>query len=108
MTVYDDAELAAIAVVRLAASESPDRPPSREMIEVAARLKEAHAAEDPAIEALIVALARFGANTARVFAEDRGGSVEEFLDDREMFKLGRHFEDEDEDEPPTNGDLPGS
>ena len=99
MTYYDDAELAAIAVVRVAAREiATGRPLSREMIEVAARLIEAHNAEPMVVKALVCALARFGANTAKILAEYQGTSVDEHLDNREMFKLGQHFDDFEEDE----------
>jgi hypothetical protein len=84
---YDDAELAAIAALRLALDESDGvRGPSSELQEVIRRLEQRHPAE-PCAVAVASALARYSASALSVVADHWDRPIGEVLDEFELTKL---------------------
>lgn len=90
---YSDAELAAVAALRLALEEDDDaRGPSSQIHEVIGRLEERHPGEPGAI-AVATALARYSASALSVIADHWGRLVGDVLDEFEMAKLRNPDED---------------
>jgi hypothetical protein len=84
---YGDAELAAIAALRLALDEEDDaRGSSSEIQEVISRLERRHPG-DPGAVAVATALARYSASALSVVADHWGRPIREVLDEFELAKL---------------------
>ncbi|MDQ1495548.1 MAG: hypothetical protein QOG69_2031 [Actinomycetota bacterium] len=92
MTFYDDAELAAIEIVRLAGSEDSSRSRVAEMHEVTTRVFARHG--NAGVSALVIALARHQSAAILALARYRGVTVEYLIDDFEMHKLEQHTKGE--------------
>jgi hypothetical protein len=97
---YDDAEIAAVAAVRWAAVEyqQDEATPARsdEIIEVTQRLMMRQGPSAP--HAMIVAMARWLSIAFHALAEQRGKTLDQYLDNWEMHLIEQHATDEDEDE----------
>jgi hypothetical protein len=94
MTVYDDAEFAAINLARIAMDETEADPRSAEMHGVAVDMFKRHGAEG--LTALVVALGRQCASAMLVVASSRDISTDELLDGFEQHKLDQIAGDGDE------------
>jgi hypothetical protein len=88
--VYDDAELAALEVVREAVMEFYGEPRSAEILEAAMPLVEKH--DIKGMQALIVALARLTANTWIVQQQCKQGISPNFPTEEEMLAALESFE----------------
>jgi hypothetical protein len=93
MTSYQDAELAAIEIVRLAVSEDATQSLAPEMHEVTTRLFVRHGSAG--VAALVIALARHQSAAILALARYRRVTVDYVIDDFEMHKLEQHIKDED-------------
>jgi hypothetical protein len=93
MAFYDDVELAAIEIVRLAGAEVAPVSRVPEMHEVTARVFARHGSDG--IATLVIALARHQAAAILALARYRGVSLEYLIDDFEMHKLEQHTKHED-------------
>ena len=94
MTFYDDAEFAAINMVRLAAAEDDGDQRTAAMHGVVIDMYERH--ETPGVSGLCMALARQYSAALRVIAAARGTSIAAIIDEFEQHKLGQI---DDEPEP---------
>jgi hypothetical protein len=95
VTFYDDAELAAVAILRLAHSENDDGSSrSAEIHDVLYRLFEQHGANG--IDALVLVLGRHLAAAFLTIAHEQQRPVEQLLDEWEMHKLTQPFEEDDD------------
>ena len=84
---YSDAELAAVAALRLALDDDDTvRGTNSEVQEIVRRLEQRHPGE-PAALAVATALARFGASALTVIADHWGRPIGEVLDEFELSKL---------------------
>jgi hypothetical protein len=92
MTSYHDAELAAIEMVRLAASENATTSRASEMQEVTARVFGRHGSAG--VAALVIALARHQSAAIFALARHRRVTVDYVIDDFEMYKLEQHSKDD--------------
>lgn len=85
--LYSDAELAAVAAVRLALDDEDDaRGPSAGIADIVRRLEERHPGE-PAALAVTTALARYSASSLAVIADHWGRPIGEVLDEFELSRL---------------------
>ncbi len=99
MTFYDDAELTAVRMLRLAVEEhyllgSESR--SVAMSDVVVDIFEQHGQDG--IKGLAVALARFGGNAVTYAAKLQGVTPAQWLDQWEMHKLEQHQQEQDDPE----------
>lgn len=93
-TFYDDAEFAALKVVRIAASEEENEPRSAEICAVADDMFERHG--DTGLKGLVVALARQYSAALIVVANHRGETVDSVIDGLEHHKLEQVTDDLDD------------
>jgi hypothetical protein len=91
---YDDAEFAAIKMVRVALRENEDTPLSVEMAAVVDDMYRRHGAAG--VTGLAIALARQYSSAMVVLAHNRDIPVAEFIDDFEQHKLQQTTKDADE------------
>lgn len=114
MTFYDDAEIAAVEILRRAAEEDGGPSRSKEMADLVVQFYSQHGSDG--IHALVIALARWNTIAFSALAEQQGIPLDQFLDQWEMHKLIQHTDEDEDDEPADlnwwpdgteDGDEPG-
>lgn len=85
MTLYDDAEFAAINLLRIATDETPTQPRSGDMASVAQDMYGRHGSDG--IHGLVAALARQYSSAMHTVASFRAMAVDDLIDEFERGKL---------------------